>query len=72
MEKSDAFKSFGADLHRSPESSVQLLQSLASSIAGVFGAGARGYGLDPKAFESNVKNYDQMLNNKLHSICKGC
>jgi hypothetical protein len=27
--------------------------------------------LDQKAFEPNVKEYDQMLN-KMHSICKGC
>jgi uncharacterized protein (DUF1330 family) len=69
---SDAFKSFDADLHRSSESSMQLLQGLSNPIAHVFGAGGRGHGLDPKAFESNVKDYDQMLNNKLHSICKGC
>ena len=69
---SDAFKSFDADLHRSSESSMQLLQGLPSPIARVFGAGGRGHGLDPKAFDSNVKDYDQMLNNKLHSICKGC
>jgi uncharacterized protein (DUF1330 family) len=69
---SDAFKSFDADLHRSSESSMQLLQGLPNPIARVFGAGGRGHGLDPKAFESNVKDYDQMLNNKLHSICKGC
>jgi uncharacterized protein (DUF1330 family) len=69
---SDAFTSFDADLHRSSESSMQLLQGLPSPIARVFGAGGRGHGLDPKAFDSNVKDYDQMLNNKLHSICKGC
>jgi uncharacterized protein (DUF1330 family) len=69
---SDAFKSFDADLHRSSESSMQLLQGLPNPIARVFGAGGRGHGLEPKAFESNVKDYDQMLNNKLHSICKGC
>ncbi|MGA2995815.1 MAG: DUF1330 domain-containing protein [Bradyrhizobium sp.] len=68
---SDAFKSFDADLHRGSESSVQLLQGLPNPIARVFGGG-RGHGLDPKAFESNVRDYDQMLNNKLHSICKGC
>ena len=68
---SDAFKSFDAGLHRSSESSMQLLQGLPNPIARLFGGG-RGHGLDPKAFESNVKDYDQMLNNRLHSICKGC
>jgi uncharacterized protein (DUF1330 family) len=69
---SDAFKSFAADLNRSAESSMQLMQGLPNPIARAFGAGGKGHGLDPKAFESNVKDYDQMLNNRLHSICKGC
>jgi uncharacterized protein (DUF1330 family) len=47
---SDAFKSFDADLHRSSESSMQLLQGLPNPIASVYGAGRRGHGLDPKAF----------------------
>ena len=38
------------------------------------GGGRRGRGnarFDQKAFEPNVKEYDQMLN-KMHGICKGC
>jgi uncharacterized protein (DUF1330 family) len=69
---SDAFKSFDADLHRSSESSMQLLQGLPMPIARGLGGDRRGRGFDQKAFEPNVKDYDQMLNNKLHSICKGC
>jgi uncharacterized protein (DUF1330 family) len=68
---SDAFKSFDADLHRSSESTVQLVQGLPTAAPHGNG-GRRGRGIDQKAFEANVKDYDQMLNNRLHSICKGC
>jgi uncharacterized protein (DUF1330 family) len=71
---SDAFKSFDADLHRSSESTIQLMQGLPTpAVRGIYG-GRRGRGnvrFDQKAFEPNVKEYDQMLN-KMHSICKGC
>jgi uncharacterized protein (DUF1330 family) len=69
---SDAFKSFDADLPRSSESSMQLLQGLPTPIARGFSGGQRDRGFDQKAFEPNVKDYDRMLSNKLHSICKGC
>jgi uncharacterized protein (DUF1330 family) len=69
---SDAFKSFDAELHRSSESTMQLVQGLPMPAARGIGGGRRGRGrLDPKAFEPNVKEYDQMLN-KMHGICKGC
>jgi uncharacterized protein (DUF1330 family) len=71
---SDAFKSFDAELHRSSESTMQLVQGLPTPAARGIGEGRRGRGnvrFDQKAFEPNVKEYDQMLN-KMHGICKGC
>jgi uncharacterized protein (DUF1330 family) len=68
---SDAFKSFDADLHRGSESSMQLVQGLPTPIARGTGGGRRGRGFDQKAFEPNVKEYDQMLT-KMHGVCKGC
>jgi uncharacterized protein (DUF1330 family) len=69
---SDAFKSFDAELHRSSESTMQLVQGLPMSGARGIGGGRRGRGrLDPKAFEPNVKEYDQMLS-KMNGVCKGC
>lgn len=71
---SDAFNSFDAELHKSSESTMQLVQGLPTPAARGIGGGRRGHGnvrFDQKAFESNVKEYDQMLN-KMHGICKGC
>jgi uncharacterized protein (DUF1330 family) len=68
---SDAFKKFDAELHRSSESTMQLVQGLAAPAARRNGGGRRGRGFDQKAFEPNVKEYDQMLT-KMHGICKGC
>src|SRR5882757_9565437 len=71
---SDAFKSFDAQLPRSSESTIQLVQRLPTPAARGIGGGRRGRGnvrFDQKAFEPNVKEYEQMLN-KMHSICKGC
>jgi uncharacterized protein (DUF1330 family) len=69
---SDAFKSFDADLRRSSESTIQVVQGQPAVVPHENGGGRGGRGFDQKAFEANVKDYDQMLNNKLHSICKGC
>jgi uncharacterized protein (DUF1330 family) len=71
---SDAFKSFDAELHRSSESTMQLVQGLPAPAARGIGGGRRGRGnvhFDQRAFEPNVKEYDQMLN-KMHGICNGC
>jgi uncharacterized protein (DUF1330 family) len=69
---SDAFKSFDAELHGSSESTMQLVQGLPTPAARGEGRGGRGnVRFDQKAFEPNVKEYDQMLN-KMHGICKGC
>jgi uncharacterized protein (DUF1330 family) len=69
---SDAFKSFDAELHRSSESTMQLVQGLPMPAARGIGGALRGRGrLDPKAFEPNVKEYDEMLN-KMKGVCKGC
>jgi uncharacterized protein (DUF1330 family) len=69
---SDGFKSFDAELHRSSESTMQLVQGLPVPAGPGIGGGRRGRGrLDPKAFEANVKEYDQMLN-KMNGVCKGC
>jgi uncharacterized protein (DUF1330 family) len=68
---SDAFKKFDADLHRSSESTMQLVQGLPAPAARGMGGGRRGRGFAQKAFEPNVKEYDQMLN-KMNGICKGC
>jgi uncharacterized protein (DUF1330 family) len=68
---SDTFQNFDAELHRSSESTMQLVQGLPMPTARGIGDGRRGRGLDQKAFQPNVKEYDQMLN-KMHGICKGC
>jgi uncharacterized protein (DUF1330 family) len=71
---SDAFKSFDEQLHRSSESNMQLVLGLPMPVNRGMGEGRGGRGnahLDPKAFEPNVKEYDQMLS-KMHGICKGC
>ena len=69
---SDAFKSFDAELHRSSESTMQLVQGLPMPAARGIGGGRRGRGgLDPKAFEPNVREYDEMLS-KMKGVCKGC
>jgi uncharacterized protein (DUF1330 family) len=71
---SDAFKSFDAELHRSSESTIQLVQGLPTTAARGIGGGRSGRGkvrFDQKAFEPNEKEYDQMLN-KMHGICNGC
>jgi uncharacterized protein (DUF1330 family) len=69
---SDAFKNFDAQLHRSSESTMQLVQGLPMPAAHGIGGGRRGRGrLDPKAFEANVKEYDEMLS-KMKGVCKGC
>jgi uncharacterized protein (DUF1330 family) len=68
---SDAFKSFDTELHRSSESTMQLVSGLPTRAAHGIGRGRIGRGFDQKAFEPNVKEYDQMLN-KMHGICKGC
>jgi uncharacterized protein (DUF1330 family) len=67
---SDVFKRFDAELHRTSESTMQFVQGLPMP-AGRGGGRRRGRGLDQKAFEPNVKEYDQMLN-EMHGICKGC
>jgi uncharacterized protein (DUF1330 family) len=67
---SDAFKNFYAQLHRSSETIMQLVQGLPTAAAhGI--VGRRGRGFNQKAFEPNVKEYDQMLK-KMHGICRGC
>jgi uncharacterized protein (DUF1330 family) len=69
---SDAFKSFDAKLHQSSESTMALVQGLPMPAGHGIGGGRRGRGrLDPKAFEANVKEYDQMLS-KMNGVCKGC
>jgi uncharacterized protein (DUF1330 family) len=69
---SDAFKGFDADLHRGSEATVQLVQGLPTPALRGSAARRGGRGSDQKAYEANVKDYDQTLNSKLRSICKGC
>ena len=71
---SDVFKKFDEDLHRSSDSNIPLVQGQPTPVSRGMERGRGGRGnahLDPKAFEPNVKEYDQMLN-KMHGICKGC
>ena len=68
---SDAFKSFDAELLRTSELTMQLVQGLPMPAGRGIGGGRRGRGFDKKTFEPNVKEYDQMLK-KMHGICKGC
>ena len=61
---SDVFKKFDEDLRRSSESNMQLMQGPPMPVAHGMGEGSGGSGntrLDPRAFEPNVKEYDQML-----------
>ena len=72
---SDAYKSFDEQLKKVSTSSIQQLQGVSTARAPAM-ANARMHGrgrggLDPKAFEPIVKEYDATLN-KMHSICKGC
>jgi hypothetical protein len=67
---SDAFKNFDAELHRSSESTIQLVQGLPTPAAHGIG-GRRGRGFNQKAFEQNVKEYDQTLK-KMNGVCRGC
>jgi uncharacterized protein (DUF1330 family) len=70
---SDAYKSFDEQLKKVSTSSILQLQGVPTARAPAM-ANARMHGrggLDPKAFEPIVKEYDATLN-KMHSICKGC
>ena len=65
----DAFKSFDSELHKSSTSTMQLVQGLPMPP----GRGGRGgRGLDAKAFEPNVQDYDRLLDKRIKAICKGC
>jgi uncharacterized protein (DUF1330 family) len=66
---SDAFKNFDTDLHESSASTIQLVQGLPIPEGR---GGRRGRGLDAKAFEPNVQDYDRLLDQRLKTICKGC
>jgi uncharacterized protein (DUF1330 family) len=68
---SDAFKSFDDALHQSASPNIELVQGLPMPIDHG-GRGGRGARFDAKAFQPNVQDYDRLLNNRLHSICKGC
>jgi hypothetical protein len=48
---SEAFKNFDAKLHRTLESTMQLVQGLPTPAGRGLGGGRRGRGLDQKAFE---------------------
>jgi uncharacterized protein (DUF1330 family) len=66
---SDAYKAFDADLHKSSASTMQLVEGLPAPE----GRGGRGgKGLDAKAFEPNVQDFDRLLDQRLKTICKGC
>lgn len=66
---SDAYKAFEAGLQKSSASTIQLVQGLPVPD----GRGGRGgRGLDAKAFEPNVQDFDRLLNQRLKTICKGC
>jgi uncharacterized protein (DUF1330 family) len=68
--QSDLFKTFDAKLHGIAQPNMQLVQGLPLVTGGLNqGRGHRGF--DQRAFEPNVKEYDQMLS-KMHGICKGC
>jgi hypothetical protein len=62
-------KSFEADLHKDSAPTMQLVQGLPMPEER---GGRGGRGLDAKAFEPNVKDYDRLLDQRLKTICKGC
>jgi uncharacterized protein (DUF1330 family) len=66
---SDAFKSFDSELHKSSTSTMQLVQGLPMPTGG---GGRGGRGLDAKAFEPNVQDYDRLLDKRIKAVCKGC
>jgi uncharacterized protein (DUF1330 family) len=71
---SDAYKAFDEQLKKSSTSSIEQLQGVPTARPAAMANArmhGRGRGLDPKAFEPIVKEYDSTLN-KMHSICKGC
>ncbi|CCE09585.1 exported hypothetical protein [Bradyrhizobium sp. STM 3843] len=70
---SDAYKSFDEQLKRTSESSIRQLQGQpVARPADMANARFRGRrGLDPKAYEPLVKEYDTTLS-KMHGICHGC
>ncbi|MGJ4946118.1 DUF1330 domain-containing protein [Bradyrhizobium sp. HKCCYLS1011] len=70
---SDAYKSFDDQLKRTSESSLQQLQGQpVARPADMANARFRGRrGLDPKAYEPLVKEYDTTLS-RMHGICHGC
>ena len=45
---------------------MQLVQGLPMPV------GRGGRGLDAKAFEPNVQDYDRLLDKRIKAICKGC
>src|SRR6202051_1212997 len=64
----------GQDRHdetQEPEHLASLGDSGASSTRIKFSVHTGRGRFDPKAFEPNVKEYDQMLN-KMNGVCKGC
>jgi uncharacterized protein (DUF1330 family) len=71
---SDAYKSFDEQLRKTSTSAIQQLQGVPtaspSAVANARMQG-RGRGLDPKAFEPIVKEYESTLN-RMHGICRGC
>lgn len=69
---SDAYKSFDEQLRKASTSSIQQLPGVPTvRPPAMANARMHGRGLDPRAFEPIVKEYDSTLK-KMHSICSGC
>ena len=51
---------------------MQLVDGLPMPAARGGRGGLGGVRFDAKAFEPNVKDYDQLLDHRLKSICKSC
>jgi uncharacterized protein (DUF1330 family) len=69
---SEEFRNFDAAVHRGAKIQIEFVQGLPVPAIGEMARTGRGrFGIDQRAYEPIVKEYDQTLS-KMHGICKGC